>query len=171
MRILKILGIVSAVLLAAVIAFTVILRFSMYSGSRGGKRIKMAPIVSFRFNASGGSYMNSGTTYEAQLKDGKVVVRIRLDEVAEEDAEEFVTDESFLRKLDEIVERNNVKKWNGFSLSNKQVLDGHGFSLTIKMENGEYLSAHSYMAWPDNYSEFSGEVAALFMDLYDSAHT
>ena len=31
MRILKILGIVSAVLLAVVIAFTVILRFSMYS--------------------------------------------------------------------------------------------------------------------------------------------
>ena len=130
----------------------------------------MAPMVSFRFNASGGSYMNSGETYEAALKDGTVTVRIRLDGVDDEDAEEFTTDESFLRKLDEIVERNNVKKWNGFSLSNKNVLDGHGFSLSIKMENGEYLSAHSYMAWPDNYSEFCGEVTALFMELYDSAH-
>lgn len=171
MRVLKVLGIIAAVLIAVVIAFLIFMRFSMYSGSRGGKRIKMAPIVKFRFSASGGSYMNSGESYEAELADGKVTVRIRLDGVDEEDAEEFVTDESFLRKLDEIVERNNVKKWNGFSLSNRNVLDGHGFSLSIKMENGEYLTASSYMAWPDHYSEFKGEVAALFMELYDSSHT
>ena len=170
MRALKVLGIIAAVLIALAVAFVIFMRLSMYSGSRGGKRVRMAPIVKFRFSASAGSYMNSGESYEAELENGKVTVIIRLDGVDEEEAEVFTTDESFLRRLDEIVERNNVKKWNGFSLSNRNVLDGHGFSLSIKMENGEYLTASSYLAWPDHYSEFKGEVASLFMELYDSAH-
>ena len=166
MKVLKIVGIVLAVLIAAAVIFILVMRLRMYSGSRGGERIKMSPAVSFKFNYSGGSYLDSGNGYSAVLENGIVTVRIRKDGVSEEDADEFTTDASFMEKIDEIIAEYKVKKWNGFARSNRMVLDGHGFTLSIKMDNGEILSAHGYMAWPKNYSEFSGAIESLFMSLY-----
>ena len=75
---------------------------------------------------------------------------------AEENVPVIETDKAFLEKIDQIIEKNNVAKWNGYHMSARDVLDGDGFSLSIKMDNGQKISAGSYMAWPDGYGAFKG---------------
>ncbi len=168
MKVVKIVILILVLLAAAAGIFHMVMQMRMYTGSRGGKRVSMSSVVSFEFGASGGSYMNSGVTFTAKKQeDGSVSVRVRLDGVPDEEADEFLTDTSFLQELDRMIEKYNVKKWNGFTRSNRMVMDGHGFRLSIKMDNGERLYATGYMAWPENYDEFSSEVGSLFMSLYE----
>lgn len=161
----------AALVLIAALLFLLLYGRSLlfqYSGSKGGKKVTMGPFTDFHFSNPGGSYMNAGYSYDAELRDGKVIVTVRLDGMPQEDARTMETDVSFMKTLEEISEKYNVKKWNGFNRSNKYVLDGYGFSLSIVMENGESLSAHGYMAWPDNFTEFSREVIAHFTWLYET---
>ncbi len=143
-----------------------------YSGSKGGQKINMSSFTGFHLSNSDGSYMNAGYSYDAELEDGKVLVTVRLDGMPQEEADErkIETDISFMKKLEELSESYGIKKWNGFSRSDQNVLDGYGFGLTVIMDNGEILSAHGYMAWPDNYREYSSEVRAHFMQLYESVY-
>ena len=56
--------------------------------------------------------------------------------------------------LCEKLEQLGVRKWNGFSGSNPNVLDGSMFSLGIELEDGKLISAHGSNAYPPNYSSF-----------------
>ena len=65
--------------------------------------------------------------------------------------------------LCEKLEQLGVRKWNGFSGSNPNVLDGEMFSLEIELEDGSLISAHGSNAYPDNYQKFE-------KCLYELAH-
>lgn len=58
--------------------------------------------------------------------------------------------ELFCEKL----EQWGVRKWDGFSGSNPDVLDGEMFSLDIELEDGSLMSAHGSNAYPPNYGRF-----------------
>lgn len=142
-----------------------------YEGSKGGKPVEVSKATYVYFTYSSGTYMNSGNSYEASLRDdGVVEVKVRQDGQAEEDVPVIETDKSFLEKIDSIIGKNNVAKWNGFNRSARDVLDGDGFSLSIRMDNGQSISAGSYMAWPDGYGTFKGEMDTLFIELYESVY-
>ena len=51
---------------------------------------------------------------------------------------------------------------NGFNKSDRYVLDGNSFSLSISMNNDEYVSASGYMKWPKNYKEVKEELITFF---------
>lgn len=67
-----------------------------------------------------------------------------------------------LEELRKIYDELEIEKWNGFNKRNKDVMDGHGFSLTIGFDNGERLNASGYNYSPDHYWEFREELAGLF---------
>ena len=46
-----------------------------------------------------------------------------------------------------------VQKWNGFSKSNPNVLDGESFSLDIELTDGSTITAYGCNAYPENYQE------------------
>lgn len=139
-----------------------------YNGEKGGEPVNMSKVVDFRFGYSSGTYMNSGCTYEASLKGDAVEVKVRQDEVDMDDVPVITTDASFLEKIDEILAKNQVEKWNGFSLSAQDVMDGDSFSLFAAMDNGERIHASGYEAWPEGYANVRGELDSLFVDLYES---
>ena len=56
--------------------------------------------------------------------------------------------------LRELVRDCKVEKWNGFSKSNPNVLDGSSFWLSGVI-NGKEVSAHGSNAYPDGYSDFT----------------
>ena len=90
-------------------------------------------------------------------------VKLR-DESAEERREFSVSRENVLR-LEEIINRYKVGRWDGFHRSNKRVLDGNSFSLSIKTESGVTVSANGYMSYPSKYKEFRREIDDLFLNL------
>ena len=142
-----------------------------YDGNKGGEPVEVSKAIDVYFSYSSGSYMNSGNSYSAVLRDdGVVEVKVRQDGQAEKNVPVIETDKAFLEKIDQIIADNNVAKWNGYHMSTRDVLDGDGFSLSIKMDNGQKISAGSYMAWPDGYGAFKGEMDTLFIDLYESVY-
>jgi|GEM_PF-1960301 len=172
MNIWKVIAALAAAAAVCALLYFILIRGNpfLYYGRKGGKRVVMGSFESFSFSYSTGNYMNARRSFEAELKDGKVKVKIALEEVADEDAAVIETGSEFMQKLEEAAETHGVRKWNGFSLSNKRVMDGTGFRLSIRMENDEYLTASGYMARPKGYREAASAFESIFMELYDSVY-
>ena len=129
------------------------------------KSIKITKIIRFSFEYSVGYAMYANEIFELENKDGKYKAKVKLTGVPDEQATIFDVDEAFEQKLEEIIKQFEVKKWDGFNKSNKMVLDGNSFSLSIRMEDDNSISASGYMKWPKKYGEFKEKVVELFKQL------
>ena len=128
-------------------------------------------IKDFHFSYSAGMYMNSGNDYDVEInEDEEAIVRVRLDGVYSEDVPEIVADDEFLEQLSQILIRNDVPSWDGFSESNDGVLDGDSFLLSYTTTDGQIVTAHGYMMWPDNYGTVRAQLEELFVGLYNSIY-
>lgn len=115
-----------------------------------------------------GTYMGAGFDYEYTFEDDKHMLSIRTDGVTEDDALVLETDEQFAQKLASVIENFRVSKWDGFSKSDSNVLDGDSFGFSARFDDKSSISAHGYMKYPSNYTEVKGALDALFMPLYES---
>lgn len=78
------------------------------------------------------------------------------DEIKREDcqlSQGIGTDRDY-RKVAETLSRLGVEKWNGYSGSDPNVLDGESFSLEIILSDGRTINAHGCNAYPKHYKEF-----------------
>ena len=64
------------------------------------------------------------------------------------------TDPSVFDRLEGLLAQCGVEKWNGFSKSDPNVLDGDGFSLKIGYADGSVINAHGSNAYPKGYWDF-----------------
>ena len=128
------------------------------------KKAKIGDITVFRYHFTNGYARYAYTDYELERKDGGYTARRKPSGVPDEKADVFTVDAAFAEKLKAILKEYGVGSWNGFNKSDKHVLDGNSFSLTVYMGEEE-ISAHGYMRWPKNYREFKEAVTALFEGL------
>lgn len=119
----------------------------------------------FHFTYTNGYAANAFTYYDVRLKEGKYVAYIKLNGVPAEEAESVEMTKEQVKKLEDILNKYKVYKWNGFDKTDKDVLDGDSFSLNLDMENGKSVVASGYMAWPDNYKEVKTELSTFFEGL------
>ena len=56
-----------------------------------------------------------------------------------------------LNDIKKIINNNKIYKWNGFSKTDDNILDGYGFNLIIEYTNGEVITASGYTKFPDGY--------------------
>ena len=79
--------------------------------------------------------------------------------------EEIIEVEIPKEKVEEIANKLNeyhVSRWNGFSKSDKYVLDGDSFSFNLDYNDNDKISAHGYMMWPNNYSDVKSYLVNTF---------
>lgn len=125
-------------------------RLLFYSGSEGGKTkytaaptevvfledattSDMAPIICrFEKNEEGGFF---GIEYWNQEADMQPV------------------DEEIMAKLNAWVDEYDIRSWDGFDMTQKHVMDGSGFRLSITLSTGETIYAHGSNAYPKGYRE------------------
>ena len=67
--------------------------------------------------------------------------------------------------LKEACERNGVGAWDGFNESNPEVLDGDGFSFTMRFADGTRLRAGGSNAYPKGYFAFLNEMNGILAPL------
>lgn len=73
-----------------------------------------------------------------------------------------------LDSLNRICEANDVRSWNGFYRINSEVLDGSGFSLEIKYDDGTSVYAHGMNSTPSEYDKFSEQMYRLLRPKADA---
>ena len=131
------------------------------------KNVEIKNVNHFVFSYDVNNMMNGNVRYQFDVKDGKYLVEIKPYEVADEDTLKIEADESFKEELEKILIQYEVGKWNGFKKYDKNVLDGHSFSLSVKIGDDTWLSANGYMKWPKNYKEVRNSLDSLFMQIYN----
>ena len=122
-------------------------------------------IKSFSFDTVDGMAINAGVKYSIKLEENKYIATIRKNGKSEEDETKKEIFNEKVKELENILNKYNVSKWNGFNKSNKNVLDGHSFSLSIKLGDDSYVSASGYMRWPKNYKNVRNELKEFFEKL------
>lgn len=116
---------------------------------------------------SGGAMFNSDALYYAAVYGDKVDLKIKFGNFLNNDEKTLETDLRFYKKIEDLVEKYDVKSWDGFNGHAEGVFDGTSFSFTLHEGGGTVVSAGGYMSWPKNYGAFSSEIAALFTELYE----
>ena len=70
-------------------------------------------------------------------------------------------DSTILEQLTDLCARHNIDRWDGIDEVNREVLDGSGFSLYVKYDDGKRISAHGMNAWPEGYRAFVKEMYTI----------
>lgn len=150
--------------------FAFSLTFIGFNSIKIKKLSKIEDIKNFSFTYSQGYAMNSYTRYNIQQdkESNTYTATVKPYGIAEEDAKTFKLSKDKIKELEDILNKYNVSKWNGFNKSDSGVLDGDSFSLSIAMENGESIRASGYMMWPENYRNVRDELKVLFDNIFNS---
>ncbi len=97
--------------------------------------------------------LKTDTGLQATMYDGPWLYN---DDIKREDcqlSQGIGTDRDY-RKVAEILSGLGIEKWNGFSGSDPNILDGESFSLTIILSDGRTVEARGCNSYPKNYKEF-----------------
>ena len=121
----------------------------------------MTNIVYFNYSYSQGYSANAYVRYELEC-NGKCILKYKPLYVSEDEYKKIEVSSEVVNKLESILNKYSVSKWDGFNGNNKNVLDGDSFHFNVKMKDGSSVSASGYMKWPKNYSEVSAEIKSLF---------
>ena len=139
---------------------------AVQSGDNTGKPANENSIVYFCFdyNASMGGQFTYTVTQE---EDGRIVfsyedLEHRSSGVMSTEVTRDVTD-----ALEELYRSCKLADWDGFNGSDPDMLDGDGFTLTIKFADGTRLRADGSNAYPTGYRDFTGKLYELLNPFRD----
>lgn len=72
-------------------------------------------------------------------------------------------DEELMKGLSAIIDEHNLHKWDGFNRTNSLVLDGTGFGLGVRFDDGSGISASGNNSFPDGHYDASQAINDLFL--------
>ena len=159
----KKLWIILLILLVIVIALLLVFNFI----KKKKVDINKLNIKSMRFSYSTSTMMNGNVSYEINYKDDKYIASIKPNNKSEEEKLVIELDKETLDKVINILNEYNVSSWNKFNKHNKNVLDGNGFSFSLRTQDDKEITASGYMMYPDNYGKVSGSLDEIFNKIYE----
>lgn len=122
-------------------------------------------ITSFSFTHTG---MSTEECFQYEVEETENGIILHTEELF---SGGFVLDtlieEPILEQLGEITGRYRMDLWNGFEESNRHVMDGSNFSLSIMLKDGTSISARGNNRFPTGYQNAESEIVTLFEDLID----
>lgn len=119
------------------------------------------------FSYSYGSFFGGYYDYELKSEDGKVYFIAKGLNGVDLDVQCEI-DSSVMKQLQEIVDKYELSKWDGFNKSDDNIMDGDSFSLTITYENGEEIKVSGYMKYPKRYDEVRSELRGIIENLIEA---
>lgn len=132
-------------------------------GSNGiGKRAKdnQSGVSEFYYSYNGSIGGNS-YSYRIKDEDGKKVFIYEAMEHREFEDMKLDCPPEILDRLYKLYLDMRIAEWDGFEKYNPKVLDGDGFSLRIRFNDGTKMSASGSNACPDNYGEFEDRMSEI----------
>ena len=145
-----------------IIAFVIIVALLLIYVFLIKKTVMPTNLKSMHIGYTKGWSINSNVSYDLNCIDNCIV---KIKPYGEEEEKTIVVSSDVKDKIETVLLKYHVEKWDDFHKVDKYVLDGDSFSFNAKFENME-ISASGYMKWPNNYREVIEELDAIFMDLY-----
>ena len=149
------------IIVFALLFFVIIIVFTLLKIKHNGKNINASNIENLRFSYTSGYMANSDTSYELDCKD-KCTLIYKEYGVPYEKAKKYNVDSNILVEIEDLLNKYNVYKWDGFHGNDKNVLDGDSFGFYVTMKNGDGIDASGYMSWPKNYGELKSGLESIF---------
>lgn len=119
-----------------------------------------SPIKEFSY-----SFNNSigGSNYTYTLKNENGAAIFVIDSMEHRDYKDLAkpVDQEFVKKIHDLYRDFDVRKWDGFSKSDRFVLDGSGFNLRIVFDDARTVSASGTNCFPPGYSEFEKKLEEI----------
>ena len=109
--------------------------------------------------------MNASESFDIEIEDGKYIVKVKDDGMDPEDARRYEVDKYQIKRFESLLNEINIYKWNGFNKSDKNVLDGSSFSISINWGDERNISAHGYMMYPSGYREKTDAIKLWFFEI------
>ena len=150
-----------------VIAIIIIILIGVVYMFKFNKKIEIKNLNHFVFSYDVNNMMNGDVSYKFDKKESQYFVEIKPYEVDDDDTMVIEVNKEIQAELEKILIQYEVGKWNGFKKSDKNVLDGHSFSLAARMDEDIWIEASGYMKWPKNYREVKEKLDNLFMGIYN----
>ena len=131
----------------------------------GQSKTRDGSIVEFSFGHGGG--MSGDVQYTLKRQDNLALLSInRTGALYDKGGNvEKTVDGKYLDRLADIINENEVAKWDGFDKSAHGILDGGGFVLKVTYDDEKTIEAHGYMMFPDNYAVVSDKFEELFSEI------
>ena len=134
---------------------------------RRPEQVKINDIKRFYFSYSNGYMANSNVIYELEMNSYGCNITIKPYEIPEEEKMSLYVGDVVCKKVEDVLNKYNVIKWDGFKGNDPYVLDGDSFSMSLTLKDGTNISASGYMKWPENYIKVRNELDDIFMQIYD----
>lgn len=120
-----------------------------------------ARIIVFSYSHTGSSaYEIYSFDVERDEDSGKMTVNYEF--MCGNEEFSFPAEDAFLLDVSKLIEEHNLRAWDGFDKSASGVLDGDGFDLSIRYEDGTEISASGRNCSPDGYNEADRAINDLF---------
>lgn len=126
------------------------------------RKVDIVNITKLHLSYSTSTMMYGNVIYEIELKDNKYNLHIKPNMVPDEEAIDTEISKDDMLKIEEILNKYKVYKWNGFQKSDKYVLDGNSFSFWVYFDEDKDIHASGYMIYPDNYGNVESELENIF---------
>lgn len=121
-----------------------------------------ASLTCFSFSESN-SYFKRVQGYEFRAEDGKYTAYFSM--ANEEEPYPVAVDQAWVDTLAGFISQYGMMKWDGFSGSATDLLDGTHFDAEFSFADGTAVHASGYGQFPGGYGEASTAIDAHFMQL------
>ena len=127
-------------------------------------KIENTKSLTFRYTV--GNYINADIVYELYLINNSYIATYKIAGIPKENQLKKEVSKETVTKIENILKKYKVYKWNGFNKSDNNVLDGNSFSFSYTNTNKKYISASGYMKYPKNYRNFKNDINSLYEELF-----
>ena len=111
----------------------------------------------------------SEVRYELEAKDDGYTAMIRLEGESADDAVTVAVADDVADEIADLLSTYDVMRWDGFHESERGVLDGDRFSLSVYFSDGNGVSADGYMSFPDSFDEVCEGLGEIFRRVRETA--
>ena len=149
--------------------FALLALLCLLAGCARTKPKEIRDILRLRFTYSCGMQITDQVVYTLEKTEEGYTATVKPQGVDPSDPLTVPVDGSFAAQVEELLRDNRVEKWYRFQKRARNIMDGIGFTLYIKMEGDKEVDAVGYMRWPDGYGKVEGGLNSLFMGLWEAS--
>ena len=150
-----------------ILAILVFVLFAIAVFFRKMRRLKIHDIRSFSFIYTDSKAVPVERCFKLAIKENKYTASLTDASSAEGDLLSVDVDKDFVKRLEEMLNRNKVFTWDRYEKTSNAGADTYKFSIEVYDENGSSVSARGNGKAPRHFTAVKNDLEVLFAEIID----